>query len=194
MSPVIHIAFTSHPCWDKPIHNIYNSKLPSLLHFEWGRGHVNYRRLNKVPLPHILCEGGAAVTSGGSVVLCWLMHGVVPPPVVIPPSLLCCCHCCAMLPPPFIIPPPCHHHCHSPSRPLQKPQVPDDEWVLTAVDQGLWRVKGGCIIPPSCPPCHVIVACLPLSHRTCFHPQAVAHCSGVMWLLFIIDVMCMLDL
>jgi hypothetical protein len=35
----------------------------------------------------------------------------------------------------------CHCHCHSPSRPLQKPRVPDDERVLTTVDQGLRRVE-----------------------------------------------------
>jgi hypothetical protein len=149
MSLVVHIAFTLHPCWDKPIHNIYNSKLPSLSCFKWGRGHVNYRRLDKVPLPHILCKGVAAVASGGSVMLCWLMHGVIPPP------------CCAMLPPPVIIPLPCHHHCHNPSRPLQKPWVPDNEWVLTAVDQGLWRVEGG--LPQGG------VHCSPLLSSSCHH-------------------------
>jgi hypothetical protein len=38
--------------------------------------------------------------------------------------------------------------------------------------------NGGCIVPPSCPPHPVIIACPPLSCRTCFHPQAVACGSG----------------
>ena len=139
--------------------------------FQVWEGHVNYRRLNKVPLPHILCEEGAAVTSGGSVALHWLMHGVIPPPVIIP-LLVVLSSCRTMLPPPVIIPPSCGCHCHSPSRPLQKPWVPDDEQVLTTVDQGLQRVKGGCIVPLSCPPHCVIIACPSLSHRICFtHEQ-----------------------